>query len=174
LKLVLNIELIISILAILIAIGALIITIWQAREQRKYNRLSMRPILDIESNYSDSLDKIGLFLINRGTGPAIVTNTKFYIDNKQIQDKPNDIWKKILNSLDLINIGDYTVRYMFCGDSYSSNQKSWLLNIDAQNLTKDKITFFKEKIKRLKIEIDYESIYKEKCPKIIFDGSTVT
>jgi hypothetical protein len=82
---------IISISAVVIAISALIVSVWQGLTHRKHNRLAVKPILAFE--YWDVSDRpLSIVLHNRGVGPAIIKKAFFVIDGK----------KQVLTSFDFI------------------------------------------------------------------------
>jgi hypothetical protein len=61
---------IIAISSVIIALLALVTTIWQGLITRKHNCLSVKPIGDILANNFE--DKIEVILENKGTGPLIL------------------------------------------------------------------------------------------------------
>ena len=71
---------IISVCSIIIALAALITTIWQGLITRKHNRLSVKPIGDILANNFE--DKIDVILENKGTGPLIIKSFRAIVNNE--------------------------------------------------------------------------------------------
>ncbi|MGI9392672.1 MAG: hypothetical protein ACR2N8_03955, partial [Parvibaculales bacterium] len=60
-------------ISIFIATLALGLTIWQARQTRKHNKLMVRPFLDITEymrEHKNNISDISFELINCGVGPA--------------------------------------------------------------------------------------------------------
>ncbi|MFN8972730.1 MAG: hypothetical protein ACK5VZ_06615 [Alphaproteobacteria bacterium] len=59
-----------------VAVCALVVTIWQGRQNHKHNMLSVRPFLStVEYNTEHgSIQQITFMLVNCGIGPAIIKN----------------------------------------------------------------------------------------------------
>jgi hypothetical protein len=58
---------------IVIALCALVLTVWESMERREYNRLLLEPRLTLEYSFHGSSNNLGgMFLKNDGLGPAIV------------------------------------------------------------------------------------------------------
>jgi hypothetical protein len=82
--------------AILIAISALVVSIWQAQLSAKYSRLSVRPMLGTSKSFSESYEWTGLVLENRGIGPAMIRSAHLYLDN-DLQGKMRlEEWEALL------------------------------------------------------------------------------
>jgi hypothetical protein len=67
--------------ATIIAIAALVVSIWQAHLSAKYSRLSVRPLLGSSRSFSESYEWTGLVIKNRGIGPAVIRSANIYLDN---------------------------------------------------------------------------------------------
>ena len=71
----------IALASILIALCAMFLTLWEGREVRRHNRLSVTPIL---RPYVDLLDSgAGIFLENIGFGPATIREFVYVIGDKE-------------------------------------------------------------------------------------------
>src|ERR1051325_6864496 len=86
----LNLEIVIGIAATIIAISALIVSIWQGAETRRHNRLAFRPALafGVEENSTDS----GIYLYNSGNGPALIKRFAVYVDGQPVQGIGSKMW----------------------------------------------------------------------------------
>ena len=67
-----NWEMVTGWVSILIAVLALCLTLFEAREERRANRLAVTPYMSIYCDLSPKLDQAGVFLQNIGLGPAII------------------------------------------------------------------------------------------------------
>ena len=74
--------------AIVIAICAMLTSVWQGYEIRKHNRLSTKPIIIYEWEAKEG-QKSGIYIQNNGLGPAILTDIEFSYAGKIIQRKDN-------------------------------------------------------------------------------------
>ncbi|MEN3159466.1 hypothetical protein ABC502_13890 [Alkalimonas sp. NCh-2] len=72
--------------SMLIAVCALVISIWQSYSIQQHNKLSLRPYLEAEFN--TSLEGYWeLYINNQGMGPAQVTSLKYKVDGKLYQNR---------------------------------------------------------------------------------------
>lgn len=136
-----------SLVAVSVALFALFISIWQGCEQRHHNRLSVKPILDLEQISYNS--NISIRLSNNGLGPAIIE--KFLIkttDGLILDTKDGNPW----NRLPIISKVDMSEMYYYQKGATIKPNKSYNL-----------ITWKVDSITTLDIEliIDYHSIYEE-------------
>lgn len=74
--------------AIIVAICAVAISVWQGYETRKHNRLSTKPIILYEWEVKEG-QKSGIYIQNNGLGPAVLTDIEFSYAGKLIQRKDN-------------------------------------------------------------------------------------
>jgi len=156
-----------------IALAAVVVSFWTGYETRRHNRLSVKPLLGIAGNTAPG-PEYGLILSNDGAGPALVTGWKIsyknelmgeYQEGKQGLDNWNNIemgWLKIREKLcirpDLIACGSYNV--IRSGQRYPI---FWITQTDwNKELSKENRQEFSEALKQIKVEIDYESIYRER------------
>ncbi|MCE7994529.1 MAG: hypothetical protein HEP71_21270 [Roseivirga sp.] len=78
----------------IIALSALIVSIWQVNQQRKHDRISVRPYLD----WSQSMNQDGYILIdlkNKGFGPAFFEQGELHVGDQRFKD-----WKQGLKLAD--------------------------------------------------------------------------
>ena len=71
-----------AVFAGLIALLALVVTLWQAVIARRHNLLSYRPVLDFEGHFVNDA-AIGLELINRGPGLAFIKSFHAIFNKKK-------------------------------------------------------------------------------------------
>ena len=86
-------ELFFGITSISIALAAAIITIWQGFLTRKHNRLSVKPILRIDTQFLLG-KQCKILLVNNGIGPAIIKSVKYFIDDDSSEQTIMDVWEK--------------------------------------------------------------------------------
>jgi len=76
-------ETVTAICAVIIALSALVVSIWEGIQNRKHNRLSVRPHLRIDrSTYVGSPAKITIG--NNGLGTAIVQSFTVHCDGNRV------------------------------------------------------------------------------------------
>lgn len=81
-----NWEKITALCSMLVALCALLISIWQGYSMQQHNQLSLRPYLETELN--TELDgRWELFINNNGLGPAHVNNVQYFVDGKSYENR---------------------------------------------------------------------------------------
>jgi hypothetical protein len=144
---------------IVIAVLAFLVSIWQFLALRTHNRLSVRPLLSYEIIYTKTDVGFGIYICNKGVGPAIITDFKIYVDDEEVKSTRKNLWiesSKILQ----INYPFIQMHLFGNGSSISVGEKLPLLTID-EKINKEQENIFKDALPRIDIEIKYESIYKQ-------------
>ncbi|EKO3514171.1 hypothetical protein SKP08_002709 [Vibrio fluvialis] len=147
----------------IIALCALIFAIWQGLKQRKHDRLSVKPHIDIfeERHHLNNNVSFFLELQNNGLGPAIIKSHKVYKREDEddefveVEDFENEL-KKVFE----IESIDTTEWHKDVGLSANTKHKYLAFNIksnDAEAREQVRTTMYL----RYKIEIEYESMYGE-------------
>jgi len=86
-----------AIATVIIAVTALVVSIWQGIETRKHNRLSVRPHLVFFTDFSSQDSELGIFIKNNGVGLAYIKNVEISVNGKVMPNSSCN-WKNILNS----------------------------------------------------------------------------
>lgn len=162
---------IIPALALITAVMAIAISVWEGYENRKHNHLSVKPILMIEAWNTMSKPRVGLELTNSGTGPAIIKEWNISVGNKFVGTFLNG-WLKALNESELGTINRRWVHYR-CMETLQSGENLPILFVnlsDWKELGAYEKKAFNEAMRIVNIEIKYESIYKEPA-ECKYDGS---
>lgn len=132
---------------VLIAVLAVVISIWQVRISQEHNRLSVRPYMDFFYGWATQ-DIWQLTLSNEGVGPAIIKEVKFFFKGKEYER-----WGDVLKAAHLYE--RRTNSYTFTGDTPFAVQKQvHFLELNTKDLQLNTVG--------IKVLIHYESIYKEK------------
>lgn len=167
-----NHEKVISLSAIATALAALFVAVWQGIETRNHNRMSVIPKLSINrKSYTDvsSVTKgaePGFSVVNNGTGPAIIKEVRIFITDSLGKEKMYNDWSNAFSKDNLNMSADMVRCYNFhSGEALREGHSERLLFMvpgDQDRLDK----FNNEFLKIRRIEIDYESIYKEKFTRV--------
>lgn len=127
----------------IIALLAVIVSIWQVNHQQRHDRISMMPYVnwDVES----SGDTISIKVWNKGAGPALITHYDFTVN-----DSTFGAWQTAFLYADstIVSIGATT----FGSYTLAANEKLTLVS-------------YKQGVKRdgyLRIDIRFESVYGDK------------
>ena len=120
--------------AIIVAICAVAISVWQGYETRKHNRLSTKPIILYEWEVKEG-QKSGIYIQNNGLGPAILTDIEFSYAGKIIQRKDNSKWAIVSKKINR-NGGKVIFNYFNPGAAFIPGQKFFFFfvkNYDSKN-----------------------------------------
>lgn len=84
--------------ALIVAVCALALTIYQAYLTRRHNRLSVRPLLDraMQKDRKAEGITISFFVRNSGAGPAVIKQRSVYLDKAAFGDMDNECVEKVL------------------------------------------------------------------------------
>lgn len=137
-----------SLIAILIALMALFISLWQGFEQRRHNRYSVRPLLTYDIN-SYNLTK-SIRLSNDGLGPALIKRFVLEIDGEKLDAEDGNPWKQVVEKRGLQ--GKFSEMYYFSEGTTMKADRSMNL-----------FTWKLDSVQQLDISIliEYNSIYEE-------------
>lgn len=144
-----------------IALSALGATFWQAHISRKHNKLSVKPYLTTWTATSSD-GYIIVKIINNGTGPAHIKSFKIYADNQKMVGEnfePHDkCLKLIFPDYEFVWYGSYLgVDYIM-----PVTEEKDLIAVKFTGERVPPRSEIDHRAKRVRIVIDYESIYEEK------------
>lgn len=146
----------VEICAVIIALCALILSIWESRLNRKHQKLMVTPHIEIHRTVN-SLDQFFKVIIkNEGLGPAFITSILFVYKNQEI-----DLIDLRKFSSDLTN--DSTLNFFeLDGETILKEGKEiYYLDINfkkSKKLSEEELKTFS---KSIEITINYKSAYKE-------------
>ncbi len=135
-----------SLVAVAIALMALFISVWQGCEQRRHNRLTVKPILNFEAISHNNYKSIRLS--NDGLGPALITKFLIIENGKKYNAKEGNPWTKT-----------EAVSYIPYSEMYYYDEGATVKPTESLNLLTWKADSIR--ILNLKVIIEYESIYEE-------------
>lgn len=152
-----------AIVALIIAFFSILLGTWQAIQVDKVAHTNVKPLLDIK--YQDFVDEKGQTLSNYGLGPAVITNVRFYKNDRNSEN--------IYDFIDLPYNAKFDTAYDF-GDYHSYIQEDQA--IDLAKLTSDHLKgqeynntqiqeimkAWTENLSGIVVEIDYEDVLGQK------------
>ncbi len=77
-------EVITGISTCVVALCALIFTIWQANQIRKHNRISVTPHITTWTHTDSEKNLLIVEVMNNGIGPAMINSVSLFVDGEQI------------------------------------------------------------------------------------------
>ena len=131
---------------VIIAVSAVIVSIWQVRLSQRHNQLSVRPYLDFFSGYQEA-SVWEVTLTNEGVGPAILQKMEV-----TYKGETRNNWDFVLQDSLMRKI--WLNSAVFAPPSpFAANKEITLLKLN------------REEVKGplgIKVRLEYESIYEEK------------
>ena len=148
----------------IIALSALGLATWQGMEQRRHNRLSVKPHLVFERAVTNHSPQVQINLENSGTGPAIIKNFLIYLDDNIVDLSFNTTWTKIAEELYIKGMWGGGKIYLK-GDAIQAGAREKIFEIKTSEQGKDdghSSDRIHKELDRLDIVVEYESVYGEK------------
>ncbi|HBG78575.1 MAG TPA: hypothetical protein DDW84_07020 [Phycisphaerales bacterium] len=145
----------------IIALCALIFTIWQGFIVREHNQLSYRPYLLTWTSSDADKGIYSVELMNNGLGPALIENFVLKVDGEIISGDGTESVEKALRKL--FPNHKYSSQQAFVSKGYSmpAKDKCTIVSVQFENPLPSR-EFVKNTINnRGDIEISYKSFYNE-------------
>jgi len=147
----------------IIAVCALIFTVYQAYLSRKHNRMSVTPKLTViaERNSENGIGTLHIKLFNNGLGPAIINKFDFEADNKAKEFKDSDEMLKFMEDwVGPIGIKN-TVMSLLPEHIIAVNESSTLLLLEFFTEDGKGWEHIEAIVNRLSLRVKYNSMYGE-------------
>ncbi len=127
---------------ILIALLALVVSVWQVRIAHRHNKLTVMPYLDSSLEQGDST--LTVSFSNQGFGPAIIKDISFQYQGKTYESLEDylNASGEVKNRRGSFNYGENTI--------VASGAKKLLVHL------------LNREVRGVEVQIIYESIYQEK------------
>ncbi|WP_145569248.1 hypothetical protein [Yersinia mollaretii] len=156
----------VAIIALIVAVVSLGYTAYQVHILIKHNHVSVEPRITAYQMLSPSDDKVGVYVVNNGLGPAFFEHLSVYIDGVDIKGKEILSTKsKFYPAIELMGLKPDC--FIFTepdrNHSIAINEEVALIKIKASNGMCDKeLKLFMEQHHRLDFQMDFKSIYHDK------------
>ncbi len=147
--------------SVIIALCALIYTIWQGKKAQRHNMLSFRPHLTSWSHSEADKGIYAVELMNNGLGPALIESFTVMIDGKAISGEQTEPLEKALKIL-FPNI-EYKSHQEFMAKGYSmpAKEKRSIVIIRFANPNSLNPEALEHALNRADLIIKYKSFYEE-------------
>lgn len=148
-----------------IALCALIYSIYQGKQSREHHRLSVRPKLTTWAHSQEHAKGMyAIDLINNGLGPALIKKFSIMLDGVKV---PGNGIEQIDRAMNILFPGDkylYELEYKHMGEDYAMGAKEvcQIVKIEFKGEEFPAKVHVKNKLARADLEIEYESFYGEK------------
>ncbi|MEU7981578.1 hypothetical protein AB0B63_24000 [Micromonospora sp. NPDC049081] len=154
-----------AISATVIAIASLAVSITEARASRRHNFQSVRPLLSLDCLRTDG-GLTGIRIQNAGLGPAIIRKATLYLDSEEVGP-----WEK--QAVDPLR-GTFAVWPNFTslrrGKPIPVGRELIILAVESYDPARDD-DFWEAVTQRIRIHVQYESIYGNEQLEARFEGS---
>lgn len=127
---------------VVIAVSALVVSVWQAGITIKHNKLTVKPYLDYHIIQMDSMLTVNFS--NEGFGPAILEEVSFFYENEQYRT----VWE-VLEKMDEVDNWAGSFNYN-PGTVVATGAKKLLISLKGGTHSR-----------KVKVVFRYKSIYEE-------------
>jgi len=144
--------------SLFVALCALGVSIVNTRQTKKHYRLSVRPHLRFFVSFGTETEPIGIYLANKGIGPAILKDLRILLDGQPFGTSTGHRWNMVWMKA---GYNKLIVSYNFPeeGDALSAGEKLPLLGVDKGCESDTERSEFFHALKRVDLEVLYESMY---------------
>lgn len=154
-----------SLPAMLVALAACFVSIWQGIETREHYRKTLMPHLVIGSTHTSTRGSIDggkrpeISVRNSGVGPAFISDVKVFVDDRLMNDSDErNGWDRAAAVLDLYE--DWVrFGYFYENDVLQADGRKKLFYTLPSQKEHEELIAFSENFDRIKIEIQYKSVY---------------
>jgi hypothetical protein len=155
--------------AAVVALAALGVSVWQGILTRDHNRLSVLPVLFAYSDFTLGAEGSGLFIANRGGGPAILNSSTVSLEGKKPQNMTDEGWQAIMRDSGM-SLKAGTISWRFePGAVIDAHDPILVLRLDNGE-TVDELSALKQFVEAdLRLELCYCSLYRE-CRRMTYAG----
>lgn len=142
-----------------VATIALISSVYQIFTTRRHNKLSVKPFLNFNREVHHESKHYKIELVNNGIGPAIITSYSIYFNSQPVTVDILSDEMKFGKILELPGKTQFTVDLPPKNYILSCNDKILLFEVKTDPLFE---ISHNDIFSKIKIELKYESIYKQK------------
>ncbi|MBL4871017.1 MAG: hypothetical protein JKX72_08690 [Robiginitomaculum sp.] len=157
-----------DVVAVIIALCAVLLSVWQGMATRQHNKLSAMPHLDMSLRGYDGADMRGLRVDNAGLGPAFIKEVTFsywgepIVKNDMDRDKKRQILQVVLDRIgwpkDDASRNRILRTSLPAGSVLKSGREIYIFGI-ATKLSENEFKQFQG----LEVKIVYQTIYNDTC-----------
>ncbi|MGL6260807.1 hypothetical protein [Vibrio sp. WXL210] len=151
----------IDILALVVAVIALGLTIWQGLTQIEHNKISVEP--RFTSYFSNHMNdgQWGVYILNNGMGTGFVKQLEVLVDGRVVPEHPLGQFYSALSELNL-NPSCFIIAAPRSGDSFQINKQEILIESNPQrsnDCNTDNLLLMQYQKSRLDYKLIVESLY---------------
>ncbi|ENY5168439.1 TPA: hypothetical protein ACMDWL_004407 [Vibrio parahaemolyticus] len=139
----------------IIALCALFLTVYQANSQRRQNRISLKPHLDLFTDryFNNGVGRIEIYLINNGLGPAFIETFEITLGDKNYSAK--DARTALFGD----RSDEFNYTELSKGYAIAHNQRIRVLSVNFPAKDWAEVNGLEESISSLELSINYKSVH---------------
>ena len=151
----------------IIAFGSLGLATYVGYLTRRHFRYLARPIVNLDTDISPFGKRHAIYVHNCGPGVAIIKSWGLYIDDKKLENLDKLASRALSELLGATTLIEFT--HYFQGDALPSGQRIEIIGTNVIDGTEDECKIFQDRLKKVKIVLEYASVYEELWTKS-YDG----
>lgn len=160
--------------ALVIALVALGVSIWQGYLTLRQNHLAVRPLLFSVADFTRGAEESGLILTNRGYGPALLIESQISVDGNPKQPMTHEGWRVVLREGGMSTVAQTVSWSLEPGFVLETGNPFQLIGLKADDDDLEHLEALKQFVaSKLRVEICYCSLYDE-CQRMTFTGNRTT
>jgi len=146
----------------LIALLALFLAIYEGRQARKHHRLSLKPVLVLDTSKSNNPTSIVARIINSGLGPATIKSMKVHMAGEELKGKLEENLNQAVEScLAGLRTEHKSTSVMNPGYVLRAAQESQIIKVVLAHDEKCSPKELVEKFNNINVVIEFDSFYGE-------------
>lgn len=152
----------VDVAAVLIALAAWFVAVYEARQTRRHNRLSVRPWLTFTRSVApmDAAHPIpGIYLLNNGIGPATITRLTLTVGERQLEGDAYEQWQQAVDASGLRQF-DVTCNAIEVPSGLGAGEQRGLLQVPAPDAQEHHVAW-QRGLCSIGCFVEYESFYGE-------------
>ena len=154
---------ILEIAAIIIAICALALTVWQGIQTRRHNRLTVKPHIDTGACYSLHKPFLGIRVVNSGLGPAILKKIEVGMRGQLYDCLQIGVLEELINDFqfNFEREVNFHLGLKGLGASVLNGEEFFLFSIAREDADAAMAEVLRQKLSHVTLTVGYESMYGE-------------
>lgn len=146
-----------------LALSAILLATWEGVENRKHNRLSVLPHMEVSKNFDMASHKFNMRLDSTGLGPAVISGFYTFFDGKLANSNENHtIWRTVKLGLMDEGLLVYSDSSVSPGEFILPGDSKTLIKLAGQE-GQFEVEKFRDNLSRIGMLLCYCSVYGDNC-----------
>ncbi|MCJ8296714.1 MAG: hypothetical protein MJK15_20150 [Colwellia sp.] len=146
-----------------LALSAILLATWEGVENRKHNRLSVLPHVEVSKDFDMATHQFNMHVDSTGLGPAVINGFYTFFDGKLVHsDESHNIWITIKLGLMEEGLHIYSDSSVSAGEFLQPGDSKTLIKLAGQ-AGQFELDNFRKNISRIGMLLCYCSVYGDNC-----------